>query len=190
MGWWLTLIGAIIVVIGGLFSVAGILISPKDNVYRNIFVKAKSITQYHSGIGDNVAGDKTIINQRAFFSDTQSIKNLPPSLGGNDILNLDNLATLKLHVPYNENSLTLLLNVIPTEMPTVKNESFTAEGIKIYNQNSGQSYFFNTIQNKSHKIQIENRFFVVSLKEIKKLDIKNVSNPLEFIFGISEIETP
>ena len=81
MGWWLQLVGIILALLGGAFSLVGFIISP----------------------------DQTIVNTiRNYFSQTQSIKVLPPSMGGVDHLNLDNIARLKLYVPYSLENVTLL----------------------------------------------------------------------------------
>jgi hypothetical protein len=159
MGWWLQLIGLILGFVGVGFTLYGFIISPQETIVQSV---------------------------RNLFSEQQSIKVLPPSLGGNDVLNLNNLATLKLHVPYSEQGVTLLLDVVPEEHPPVKNENFSVEGIRIYNHASGEKFFFDKEENKRKEITIGDRTFVVTLLKIKKLDFKNVAEPFEFVFGISE----
>lgn len=126
------------------------------------------------------------ISVRNFFSDTQSIKILPSSLGGNDSLNLDNVATLQVHVPYTENSITLLLDVVTTELPSISTESMTVEGVTTYNHRLGATYFFDTAEHKRHNISVGNRTFVVTLLGVKMLDVPNVPVAREYEFGISE----
>ncbi len=142
--------------------------------------------QTHSGIGDNVTGDKIVNLQRKIFSETQFIRLLPPSLGGKDTLNLDNLATLTSHVPYDERGITLLLNVVPVEEPPSQNKNLHVEGLKSYHHTKEQEYVFDTENNKGHTISAEGRVFKVTLITIRRLNVQNVSSPIEYEFGISE----
>jgi hypothetical protein len=159
VGWWLQLFGIILALFGGLCSLVGFIISP----------------------------DQTVINSvRAFFSQTQSIKVLPPSLGGVDYLNLDNIARLKLYVPYSREYVTLLLDIIPTDMPSRSGSGIAVEGAQIYDQSLGVTYVFDKGAQKRHEITVAGRKFVVTLLQINQLDVPNVANPLEYVFGISE----
>lgn len=134
---------------------------------------------YIFGIGRNP-------ETKSLFSETQFRNNLPPSLGGIHRLNLDNIGTLQLCAPYNENSVTLRLNVVPVEELPVKNHGFRAEGIQSYYYDKSQEYFFDTANNKSKEILIHGRVFIVTIKKIRKLKIENVAKPLEYEFGVSE----
>lgn len=159
MGWWLQFVGLILLFIGGGFSLVGFMISPQETVVQSL---------------------------RNFFSQTQSIKVLPPSLGGNDSLSLDNVAILRLHVPYSLTSVTLLLDVVPTSLPDQHNAALIVEGAQYYNQLSGKEYVFNTTNNKRYEIAVAGRVFIVTLLKVVKLNVENVPQALEYQFGISE----
>jgi len=103
----------------------------------------KNLNQIHTGTGDNVAGNK-IVNERKLFSDSQFIRILPPSMGGNTTLNLDNVATLISHVPYSNSNVTLLLDVVPLGMPDRHDETIRVEGMQYYNHTAGAEYIFDT----------------------------------------------
>lgn len=159
MGWWLQFIGLALLVIGGIFSWVGFVISPQQTIISSI---------------------------RSLFSQTQSIKVLPSSLGGNSTLNLDNIATLILHVPYSMDSVTLLLDVVPVVFPDRYSNLITIEDAQYYNQSNGKQYVFDTGKNKRHEIDIGGRIFIVTLLKIIKLNVAKVSNAIEYQFGISE----
>ena len=159
MGWWLQLIGGTLAITGSGLALAGFAISPQNTVITTI---------------------------RNLFSQTQSIKVLPPSLGGNLTLNLDNLGTLRLHVPYSLAQVTLLLDVVPTTVPIQHDAGVQAEGAEIYNQKTGTAYTFDTNSSKRHEIAIGGRVFVVSLLRVIKLEIPDVPGAVEYQFGISE----
>lgn len=184
IGWWLQFLGLIATALGAVSLLIGFLISPNENIIRSI--KNYVGQQIHYGIGDNVAGDKIIINQRPRFSEIKYIKTLPPSLGGIDRFVVDNLATLKLHVPYDEQNITLLLNVVPLEYPTQQNKNIKIEGAQTTTYNDDQILKFNKTNHRVNKITIENRTFVISLNKITILQIPNISKVLQYEFGISE----
>lgn len=165
-------LGLILQMVGGTLSIIGIVTG--------------LIGVYLSPQGDNIFNFIQNISVRNFFSDTQSIKVLPPSLGGNDQLNLDNVATLQLHVPYSESSITLLLDVVTTSFQPATSEGVTVEGARTYNHNSGTTYLFDTENNKRHRITIGERNFVVTLLRVKLLDVPDVPVAREYEFGISE----
>ena len=159
MGWWLQLIGIILTLVGGVCTLWGFVISP----------------------------DQTVINSiRIFFSQTQSIKVLPPSLGGVNFLNLDNIAMLRLHVPYSLQSVTLILDIVPMSIIPQTSPGVTVEGAQIYDQSQGTQYIFDTGLNKRHEISVSGRTFVVTLLQINQLSVPKVANPIEYVFGISE----
>jgi hypothetical protein len=122
---------------------------------------------------------------RTAFSQTQSIKIAPPSFGGNETLRLADVATLKLFAPYSLTSVTLKLDVVPIALPNIKNPAIQIEGAQI-TIGDGTTYTFDVGQNKRHEIAASGRAFIVTLLEVKKLDIAGVSNPIEYVFGISE----
>jgi len=123
---------------------------------------------------------------RNAFSQTQSIKNLPPSLGGNSILKLDNVATLKLHNPYSMSSVTLLLDVVPIDISIQHGPGMSIEGAKRSSLSGTVQYVFDVEQHKRREIAVAGRTFIVTLLEVKKLSMANVSNAIEWVFGISE----
>ncbi len=143
------------------------------------------IYQNHSGSGDNVAGDK-VVHERKLFSETQTIRLLPPSLGGNDVLSIDSIATLKTHSHGSATSITLLLDVVPTHLPDNSSDVVKTEGRQEYTHSKEAEYVFDSIKNKRHDIDIAGRVFTVSLLKISVLDVPNVSSAIEYLFGISE----
>ncbi len=136
--------------------------------------------------GDNVAGNKNVIEKKP-FSEKQYIIPLPPRLGGNNRLILDNAAILKLTEPYNENEITLILDVATKEFAPVNNENFTIEGAQIsYTSGKDKYYRFDLHQNNRHTIQTADRTFNVTLFKISELKTSGVSKALQYEFGISE----
>lgn len=120
------------------------------------------------------------------FSSSQKIKILPPSLGGVDHLDLDNTSTLHLGNTYDMNHVTLTLNSMPViELPLQSNDEFKIEGLKIIGNKNENVYTFSTYNN-TQKIKTGNRLFVVTLKKISKMNVKDVPNAIEYDFGITE----
>ena len=136
------------------------------------------------------------------FSEEQSIKLWPSSLGGNEELNLDNLATLRYLRDATENQITLVLDLVPFKIDepddtTVAKEghlsvSFNTIGGKIkfadfvsLNKTDEKTFLFDKL-NKRHIINLENRRFVVTLKSITLRKIPHVHKALECKFGIKE----
>ena len=120
------------------------------------------------------------------FSSAQSIKILPPSLGGTDSLNLDNVARLQLYFPYDMNKVAFILNRAPViELPFQSNEGFTAEGFKVISHKDAEIYTFSTAESIK-EVKVGDRTFIVNLQSISKMNIENVSNAIEYKFGISE----
>mgnify|MGYP001591711657 CR=1 FL=1 len=185
IGWWLQFFGGILGVLSAFFLLIGFVISPNENIIKSIknyYIKQ----QIHYGIGDNIAGDKIVTEIKSSFSQTQSIKTLPSSLGGIDYLNLDNVATLKLYVPSSLNKVTLLLDVVPISLPDQHNKAFIVEDAQYYNQSLGKQYIFDAGENKRHEIEVGGRVFIITLLKIIKLNITDVPGALEYQFGISE----
>jgi len=145
------------------------------------------INQTHYGIGDNVVGDKIVNEIKPRFSETQSIIFALPSEGGKDTLNLDNIATLKRHVSFSENSIDMLLNVSPYEFKPSSTSTVTVEGAMVYRYDKTQLYVFDTQGNKSNQFDIRGRKFVVTLNKIKEINTKSGLNAREYVFGISEL---
>lgn len=186
IGWWFQLLGLLAGLLSAIFLILGFIVTPPPkNIFRSI--NNLFINQVHYGVGDNIAGNKII--QRKLFSDTQYIKFWPFNLGGNDRLNLDNVATMKRGNPSNENTITMFLNVVPVEETPRKVEGkFEIKDIQFFQYNDSQKYIFDRDSNRSHRITIERRTFIVILNKIKKMAIQGISDAIEYEFGISEVE--
>jgi hypothetical protein len=155
-----------------------------DHENQSLATKTYNVSS-QGQIGGITAGEVNIVKIK--FSETQSIKVLPPSLGGNDTLNLDNVATLKLYGPsYSTTAVTLLLDVVPIELPDKIDGNLQMEGAYTYNHLSAVKYTFDTAKNRRHEITTAGRTFAVTLQKIILLDVPGVSNALEYQFGISE----
>jgi hypothetical protein len=98
---------------------------------------------------------------RTAFDETQSIKVLPSSLGGNEVLRLGNLATLRRSVPYSLGMVTLELDVAPMRLPGYRDSVGDVTIIK----GSGSKYTFDTMKNKRHEIAVGGRTYIVTLLE-------------------------
>ena len=115
------------------------------------------------------------------FSTTQRINTLPRSLGGKRVLNLDNVATLRLFMPNTIDKVTLILDTTPM--------TFSDQASNIYMEIStdlGPQYHFDNRDNKRHDIMVDGRTFTVTLFEIAKLKVQNITNPIEYVFGVSD----
>jgi hypothetical protein len=123
---------------------------------------------------------------RSAFSDTQFIRVLPSDMGGNMVLNLDNVGTLRLHAPYSSEKITMLLDVVPISAPNQHLPGVEFRDIETYNQSTGTQYTFDTDKDRRHEVKVANRTFLVTLMRIKKLDVPNVPVAIEYQFGISE----
>lgn len=124
---------------------------------------------------------------RNAFSDTQSVKILPPSLGGNMSLRLDTVGTLTVSGSYSLDSITMILNAVPMEPSVRTSEGVTVEGARFFHHAGTTTYIFDTKKSKSHEIEIGGRTFLVSLLEVSRPNVANVGNPLEYKFGICEM---
>jgi hypothetical protein len=130
------------------------------------------------------APSKTLTT-RVAFSETQRIKMLPPSLGGNMTLRLDNVATLRLG-GVSRNSITLILDVVPVDLAVTHSPGVSVEGAQIFYHTGATQYVFDTHQNQRKEIMVVGRTFIVTLLQISKLAVAEVANPVEYVFGISE----
>ena len=108
-------------------------------------------------------------------------------MGGNDRLNLDNAITLKSIPPYNEQSITMLVGVVPIEEQPIKNKSFEATAIQTTYPGESPKYNFNIFNQKTHQITTNGRIFIVTLNKVRKIPLQNVSLALEYEFSISEL---
>lgn len=127
---------------------------------------------------------------RSLYSNTQYIKSWPTEFGGNDRLNLDNVATMKALVPTDENQITMFLNVIPKqELPKKEKEKFEIQDVQVTYHQDSQKYVFNR-DRTSHKISMHGRSFVVTLNKIYAVPLQGVNKALEYEFSISELTWP
>jgi hypothetical protein len=122
---------------------------------------------------------------RNAFSQTQRIKVMPPSLGGNEVLTLDNVATLRLFMPHSTSMITLILDIVPVKLPDQHTDKLSIEGMTFSTSPQGSQYVFDMVQNR-REISVAGRTFIVTLLEINKLSVPNVAAPIEYVFGISE----
>jgi hypothetical protein len=122
---------------------------------------------------------------RNAFSSTQSIKILPPSLGGNDTLTLANVATLLLGPYYTAFGVTLFLDTPALRLPDKQTAGISIEGARL-SPYMGKSYTFDMVQNQRQEVVVAGRTFIVTLMEVKKLEVPKVATPFEYVFGISE----
>jgi hypothetical protein len=119
------------------------------------------------------------------FSGTQSIKTLPPDMDGNETLRLDSAATMSL-VEYSLASATFMLDAVPFALDLKVPEDFPLKLKDSKLTVGGQKFVFDVGKNKRHEVKAGGRCFVVTLFEVKQLDVPSVANPREFVFGISE----
>jgi hypothetical protein len=124
---------------------------------------------------------------RRAFSQTQSIKVLPPMLGGNIALKLDNVATMRLHAPYSLNLVTLILDAVPVDVSVSHNKpGLSIDGAQGCVHRGTEVYTFDIDQNKRREVTVAGRTFILTLLEVRRLSMAGVANPLEYVFGISE----
>jgi hypothetical protein len=141
---------------------------------------------WHFSLTAPVQSASKVQTVRKAFSETQSIKTLPPFLGGNDTLRLDNVATLHLYVPYSDNSITLVLDASPVRLPDQNNDGVAIQGAHTFTHDTKDEIAFDVGVNKRREITVGDRTFVVTLLEVRHLATPDVAKPLEFVFGISE----
>jgi hypothetical protein len=122
---------------------------------------------------------------RNAFSSTQSIKLLPP---GPDTLYLDNVATLITGGVSTGVSITLLLDTPALRFPDKHAPGISLEGAR-FSPHVGPAYSFDLINNQRREISVAGRTFLVTLLEVKKLEIyrgQPEKLQYEYVFGISE----
>lgn len=149
----------------------------------------------------------TIFNipDRKLFSKKDSIMTIPRHMGGKDFISLDNIATLRpVSMKWNHSEITLGLDIVPYEIEKpAPGESFEKAGFPVVfgeEVNNGnvsvldvsmtkgeprQEFYFNSDKN-TNKVVVLGRTFIVKLGIIRNLSIRDMENPLEFQFLISE----
>ena len=80
---------------------------------------------------------------------------------------------------------TLLLDVVPMDAAVKHGPDIQVEGAQIY-YGKREKFLFDADRNNRKEITVAGRCFVVTLLQINKLQIANVANPIEYVFGISE----
>src|SRR4029077_19378268 len=109
--------------------------------------------QTQGQVGNNTTNNNFISPHH--FSETQSIKILPPSLGGIDTLNLDNIATLKAW--FNTHfGITLLLDTPAIAFPP----KIGIEGAEVW-QRDGKQYVFDLVNNQEQEVIVSGRTFII-----------------------------
>jgi hypothetical protein len=139
--------------------------------------------------GNNIINN--VIQQHS-FSETQRIIMAPSFLGGNMLLNLDNIATLTAWPPPTRDRVTLMLDFIATPV-VMKGLSESKDGCDNFHGSNlfklvtsrGPTYSFDA-KHVRQEIPVEGRTFTVTLKEINNIEIQGVADPFELVFGISE----
>ena len=130
---------------------------------------------------------KQLPRMRAAFSATESIKLWAPSLGGNETLDLDNVAILRVVGPAASNQITLALDTVPVRLKDMEIPGkIKIESPQFQIRDPSKEYPFDGDKNKRHEIEIGGRTFIVVLKDIFPRTIEGVADPTEYVFGISE----
>jgi len=124
---------------------------------------------------------------RNAFSQRQSIKMLPSSMGGNNTLNLDNVATLRVGLSLTNRSdiITLFVDTPAISFPAKRTPAMSIEGAEL-STHLGKEYGFDMGKNQRQEIVVAGRTFIVTLLEIKQLDTPGVAAPIEYVFGITD----
>jgi hypothetical protein len=146
-----------------------------------------TITNVGSG-NCNVAGSGNQVNcgTTLAHADFQSINTAPPSLGGNTVLNLGDIATLHLDAPFNLTSITMRLNVVPVYLPKIVTKQFQAEG-EVFYHGHGEPVVFDVNEQQRKLISVYGYSFVVTLKSVKSLTVAGVGYaPIEYDFAIMQ----
>ena len=126
-----------------------------------------------------------VMATRTAFDSIQSIKTLPTSLGGNDVLRLGTLATLRRGAPYSLGMITLELDTVAMRYPSRADGKIAVEDLTV-TKGSRATYVFDAAENKRHEISVAGRTYIVTLLESKRLDTPGVNKPIEWVFGITE----
>ena len=119
------------------------------------------------------------------YASVQYIKILPPSLGGVDHIDLDDIAVLKLHAPSNMDRISFLLIDKPIVDWSYSQNGIEVEGLNAMTHDNDKIYAFSVLDCE-RKIKIKGRQFVVTLKRISKLNVKSVPAAIQYEFGVKE----
>lgn len=183
MGWWLQLIGMILALIG-------FLISPQENVIKSggkfiINLFSNNNIQTHSGVGDNVAGNK-VVYENSLYSSMQTITLAPEEFGGNDSLNIDNIGKLiVITSKSNEDKIVVWFNVSPIR-GIIKENGIVGEYKILEGGYKSREFTFDRINNSKLTLEGNGRSFLITLTDVERIDIKDFKKTLRYKFSISE----
>jgi hypothetical protein len=121
----------------------------------------------------------------AKFSAICELTTLPSYMGGQSVIDLDSVATLRLSPPYSIDSATLALDPVPMRQPDAILPGAEFRDIQV---TAGRSkrFSFDTGQNKRHTMEAGGKVFIVTLRETEALSVEGVANPLKFVFAVKE----
>lgn len=120
---------------------------------------------------------------RARFTSTQTVSTFPSETGENRTLNLDNVATLRLGVPYSANDVTMVLDPVVVRLDGEHDPGIQVEAL---GYRAGRRLLFDQGENKRQFIDAGGRVFVVTLTEIDPRPVAGEARPFKFTFSISE----
>jgi hypothetical protein len=157
--------------IGIVVSVVGIAVAiyfSPSNSLTNVANTGVFINQGHGNVVNNLP--------RQYFSSTERVILAPEFLGGHNTLNLDNIATLTAR--WADHIIMILDDV--AAVPVI-------QGSNVFKMSTSNNptYRFDGKQVR-HEIEVGGRTFIVTLKTINNINIPEVANPREYVFGISE----
>lgn len=119
------------------------------------------------------------------FSGIFEVTTLPKPLGGVNLVDLAGVATLRLHVPYSAQKITMALDIVPTRHPDQLGPDFQSTDIYSYSL-PVRTFEFDTQSKKRHTFEVEGKIFTITLREIELLAVESVANPLKFVFSVVE----
>ena len=145
-----------------------------------------------AGQKDLAEGIKTelsaqLLALRQKYSATQVVNTLPPFMGGNALIHLDNTADLKLSGSYSASSAQLSLIA-----PFVENGPYRVTGVEIQSDQftatdkPEQVFAFDTIANVRHEITADHRTFTVTLLNARILHVPQIAQAYQYTFGVHE----
>ena len=120
------------------------------------------------------------------FSRVFEVTTIPSFMGGNDTINLDGVATLRLFPPYSIRGATLALDATIMKQP---DEVFPdGSGFRDVRITLGKlkTFTFDTEENKRHTMDVEGKVFIVTLRGTEALKVEDVAKPLKFVFSVKE----
>lgn len=126
-----------------------------------------------------------ITTTRQAYSAEVTINSLPPPLGGKNTINVDNVFTLRLSVPYSVNEVTFTINATGVQLPDKNTPQMQVSGAFV-TTGPVRTILFNRTDKRTHVLREGGRAFSVNLTNVRILDTPNVANPLEWQFGIFE----